>query len=367
MSIMKNDKPAIDPELEPLLDLLRDTPARDPRAVERGRAKYTSDVDKMFASNKAGNISWFDKLLTFGWLGQNREKAGMRRSMQLSTSVLLVALVLVVILFSGAGATAYAAQSALPGDALYRVKMTIEQTRVSLAADAAKRADLHLEFAEHRLDEISGLIAEGRYGEIERATQEFEYHVQQALTAMQTVAASDPLRAQELAARVTAALSEYARTLTGMMMNVPEDSRASMERAIITSQNAGNLPPAQFNENESENENINNNQSNSNGDDHSLDQSNQNGGFFNENENHNGVENTNQNSNENEGSNENINNQNGSDDQNSNSNLNDQDNNQNDSENDNDNDRHGGNDNDHDRDKGGNDNDSGGNDNGGDD
>jgi hypothetical protein len=360
MNPLKNENSTNDPELEALLDLLRETPERDPRVAAQGRARYISDADKMFASSKPDGSSRWEKLLAFGWLGQNREKAGLGRSMKLSYSVLLVVIILVVILFSSAGATAYAAQSALPGDALYPVKTTIEQTQVRLAADAARVAELHLEFAERRLDEIAVLIAEGRYGEIERATQEFEYHVQQALAAMQTVAAGDPLRAQELAVRVTAALSEYARSLSGMMMNVPEGTRSAMERAIITSQNTGSMSPTEFNENDNANENINANQDNSNGDDHSLYPSNQNDGFFNENENHNGEENSNLNSNANEESNENLSNQNDNEG-NSNSNLNDRDDNENDSGKDNTNDLH------NDNDNSGNDNDSGGNDNGGDD
>jgi hypothetical protein len=362
MNTLKNENSTNDPELEALLELLRETPERDPQVAAQGRARYISDADKMLASSTPDFLSWWEKLFAFFGFGQNREKAGLGRSMKLSYSVLLVVIILVVILFSSAGATAYAAQSALPGDALYAVKTTIEQTQVRLAADAAKIAELHLEFAERRLDEIADLIAEGRYLEIERATQEFEYHVQQALAAMQTVAAGDPVRAQKLAVRVTAALSEYARSLSGMMMNVPEGTRASMERAIITSQNAGSMSPAEINENDNANENINANQDNSNGNDYGLYPSNQNDGIFNENENHNGVENSNLNSNENEESNENLSNQNDNEG-NSNSNLNDRDDNVNNSGKENDNDHHGGNAND----KSGNDNDNGGNDNGGDD
>ena len=370
MHIIDNDKTPSDPELDALLKLLRETPARDQRAVASGSAKYITDVGEIFGTDKSSAFSWLERFLTLGWLGKKREPAGMRQTMKLSYSVLLAALLLVVLLFSSAGATAFAAKSALPGDALYQVKMSIEQAQVRLVADAARLAELHLEFAERRLDEISGLIAEGRYGEIERATQEFEYHVQQALVAMQTVAAGDPLRAQALAVRVTAALSEYARSLSGMMMNVPESTRASMERAIITSQNAGNVSPAEFSENVNVNENINDGPGNSDGDVLENDQSNQNGGLINEigNENHNGEDNTNLNSNENEATNDNQANQSGGDDQNSNSNLNDQKNdNQNDAGGGHDNDDSGSKDNDNDRDTDNNNNDHGGNDNGGDD
>jgi hypothetical protein len=365
MNNMDNQAPSNDPELDELLKLLRETPARDPRAVERGRAKFISELDQMFPSNNAAQASWLDKFLSLGLFRQTREN----KTMKLSYSIALVALVIALFLFSGAGITAYAAQSALPGDALYTIKTSIEQTQVRLAADAAKIAELHLEFAERRLEEISGLIIEGRYGDIDRATQEFEYHVQQALTAMQTVAAGDPLRAQALAVRVTAALTEYARSLSSMMINVPEDSRASIQRALDTSQGAGSMTPGEFSENENAaiNENINDDSGNTNGNDN--DQSNQNSGIGNENENENDNGNTNLNSNENDDRNDN---QNDGDDQNSNSNLNDRnDDNENDSDHDNDNDNRSENDNDNDRNDNDNDNDNhndnGSNDNGGDD
>lgn len=371
MDTADNQPLTTDPELEALLALLRDTPRRDPRVVARGRTKFISDVDQVFSANQMGLSSWLAKIFTFEWLGQNNGQSGSKRPLKLPYFVLLVALLLAIIFFSGMGATAYAAQSALPGDVLYNVKMSIEQTQVRLAADAAKLAELHLEFAERRLNEISGLIAEGHYGEIESATQEFEYHVQQALIAMQTVAAGDPLRAQALAARVTAALSEYAQTLSGMMINVPEDTRASMQRAINTSQNAGNVTPAEINENEDAS-GIIAPPVNSNGDEQQIDQSNQNGMFSNENENQNGEDNTNLNSNENQDRNENLDNQNDHEDQNSNSNLNDDDGeNENKSGDEHDggsNDNHRDDDDkDNNRDGGDNHNGGGGNDNGGDD
>lgn len=346
MNDIDNQAPMSDPELDQLLNLLRETPARDPQIVERGRAKFISDLDQMLPSKNSAQPSWLDKIFATGLFRQTRE----HNTMKLSYSIAVVALVIALFLFSGAGITAYAAQSALPGDALYSIKTSIEQTQVRLAADAAKIAELHLGFAERRLVEISGLIDDGRYADIDRATQQFEYHVQQALIAMQTVAAGDPLRAQALASRVTAALTEYARSLATMMMNVPETSRASMQRAIDTSQGAGGMTPGEFSDNENEviNENINDDPGNTNGND----QSNQNSGIGNENENDDDDGNTNLNSNENDDRNDNQNNQNDDDDQNSNSNQNDEDDdNQNDSGNDNDSGSGGDNENDNDDDE----------------
>jgi hypothetical protein len=148
----------------------------------------------------------------------------------------MAVLAIVLLLFGGAGATAYAAQGALPGDALYSLKTGIEATQVRLSRDAARQAQLHLNFAERRLDEIASLIAEGRFDDIGTATNEFEAHVQQAINALDVVSAGDPQRAKALALNISSALSRYSQILRGMLTEVPETVKPVMERAILTSE-----------------------------------------------------------------------------------------------------------------------------------
>lgn len=70
------------------------------------------------------------------------------------------ALVLCVIFGSG---VSYAAESALPGDALYAIKTYInEPARVALATSAEARAEVQIELAERRIEEAAVLAAEGR-------------------------------------------------------------------------------------------------------------------------------------------------------------------------------------------------------------
>ena len=146
-----------------------------------------------------------------------------------------------VLVFGGVSATAYASQFSLPGDALYPVKTSLEQTQLGLSLNAARQAELQLEFAQRRLDEVAALIEEGRYNDIETATSEFEYHIQQAIDTLELVAAGDPARAEELAAKIASALSSYASTLSGMMANVPEAVKPAFERAMNVFQPAGSV------------------------------------------------------------------------------------------------------------------------------
>lgn len=66
-------------------------------------------------------------------------------------------LVVVVLLSTLTTGTAFAAQSSLPGDLLYPVKTTTEDARVLFAGSSAAKAELNLEFAQSRLNEMSKL------------------------------------------------------------------------------------------------------------------------------------------------------------------------------------------------------------------
>jgi hypothetical protein len=234
--MMNNEPDSIDPILKAMLDELRPTPPRNAQNVAKGKERYLAEVDSLlvdpvFSRLPAGKLSLADRLNAF------KNSLGQRAVL---TAVVAVVAIL-VFLFGSAGMTAYAAQSALPGDALYPVKTQLERTQASLSADAAREARLYLRFAERRLDEIAGLIAQGRFDNITQATNEFQTHIQNALGALQLVSAQDPMAAAQLAADITAQLTRYAQTLAGMLANVPEPIQAQLQRAIQASQDASRL------------------------------------------------------------------------------------------------------------------------------
>jgi len=168
------------------------------------------------------------------------------RKRMVVTGIGLVVIVM-ALLFGSAGMTAYAAQSALPGDTLYGVKTSLEQTRISMARDASVRAELYLEFAENRLEEISRLIADKRYKDISDATKDFEMYANQAIAELEVVAQGDPQQAAVLTGRISEALSRYSRTLTSMLASVPEEVRAQLSQVIEAAQPQG-TPAVQANE-----------------------------------------------------------------------------------------------------------------------
>ena len=67
----------------------------------------------------------------------------------------VIAIVLVlVMLFGGSAASAYAAQGSLPGDVLYPMKTAIEDVSVDFSIDSASEVRLYLGLAEKRIAEI---------------------------------------------------------------------------------------------------------------------------------------------------------------------------------------------------------------------
>jgi hypothetical protein len=234
---------------------------------------------------------------------------------------LVTLVVLAVLIFAGIGITSVAAQSSIPGDALYSVKTTIEQTRLGLAQDAGNRAQMRMSFAEQRLEEIRQLIQEGRYREISPAVLAFEADINNAILELETVAKGDPARAARLAMDITSALTRYARTLTTMAATAPDSVKSEVSRALDTTQIAGSLEMPTGDDNA----NLNNND---NGDDHGNDNANLNN---NDNGDDHGNDNANLNNNDNgdDHGNDNANlnnNDNGDDHGNDNANLNNNDN-----------------------------------------
>ena len=230
----------IDPEVMELLNLIRNVPERNSNDISHSRERYLAQLNSLLQPEPISFKQWLILLISNRKFNQNSNNYLSRKNFVYS--FVLSIIVVAVIVFSGAGVTAYAAQSALPGDALYAVKTGFEDTRIRLAKNAAAQAQLHIKFAENRLDELSVLVKERRYSDIEAATNEFEFHVNEAIQALQIVSAGDPLGAQELAADISNALSRYVQVLLEMTAGLPESAQESILRAINISRSASQTP-----------------------------------------------------------------------------------------------------------------------------
>ncbi|MCL4559499.1 MAG: DUF5667 domain-containing protein [Chloroflexi bacterium] len=151
---MNSFNPSIDPideEAAALLDVLRSVPEPDPNAVQRGRAVF---LEQAGALSQA--VSPVEKRRHNWWNNLFPRKEPVKMT---AFATILTALVL---LFGGSGMTAYAAQSSLPDQPLYPVKLASEDLRSELAPNVQTRLNLQLEFANRRVQEMIDLVKAGQ-------------------------------------------------------------------------------------------------------------------------------------------------------------------------------------------------------------
>ncbi len=143
--------------------------------------------------------------------------------------------VVLLLVLSGAG-IAEAAQAALPGDALYSVKTSVEGIRLALAPDDFDKGQLLLTLAENRVDEIQQLAARGRYGEIPPTVQTFEVEVESATATRNRMDKTNAASAKALAQKVKETLSLSTAVLEAVLQTVPVEARPAIAHALDVSE-----------------------------------------------------------------------------------------------------------------------------------
>jgi len=147
----------------------------------------------------------------------------------------IVALILsILIALGGSGAVVYAAQDALPNEPLYAVKILSEDARVNLTGDDAARANLMLDLALRRANEIAATNGtNARVIEREQA---------QIASALQIAAQLNDAQMNQVLARAREVLNQTLQTIPA--------TAAAQARETITNQNgvvqAGLDDPATF-------------------------------------------------------------------------------------------------------------------------
>jgi len=141
---MKKNK--IDPQLIKLLDSMKEVPDRGLQAKQAGREIFLAQI-KNLKPRPLSQAQGIKKLRDSG-----------RRSW-VSRFAAIAAVLLV--LLSGLGGTAYAAQTSGPDDLLYGVKTLTEEIQVGLESNPEEKLDLYISFASRRMQEIQAQIKAG--------------------------------------------------------------------------------------------------------------------------------------------------------------------------------------------------------------
>jgi len=120
------------------------------------------------------------------------------------------------LVFIFGGGVSFAAEGALPGDALYSVKTNVNETvKVALATDTEAKANVQMQLAERRIEEAAALAAENR---LDTETQTalaaaFEAHASNATQEVATIDEEDSSAAAEMTSRFETRLAAHEEVL----------------------------------------------------------------------------------------------------------------------------------------------------------
>lgn len=165
----------IDDEVRPwlatlaALDPLAQVPPRAPEAMAKGLAAFLNEARSVPVSSAPPTRLPDWKHILF------------RKEMTPMNVLATIALML-TLTFSGAGVTAYAAQSSQPDEPLYGVKLATEDLRLGLSQDPQERLVLALNLVQVRTQEMAQLVQANRAVPVELQTR-LQSHVNTALEA----------------------------------------------------------------------------------------------------------------------------------------------------------------------------------------
>ena len=234
---------------------------------------------------------------------------------------LFATLFVLIALFAGTTMTAAAAQDALPGDALYAVKTSVEDLRLGMSWDTATEAEQSLLLADQRLQEINELLAQNRFEDVAVGVERFQHHLSDALDALETLQKSDPAAAQQLASLIASHLGQQSDFIGQILVNNPNFDLSALQASLTTG--SSQLDDNANSNDDSSNDNSDDDNVNSNDNDSSNDNSDDDNANSNDDDNGNdNSDDDNANSNDDDSSNDNSgdDNVNSNDDDNSNDN-----------------------------------------------
>jgi uncharacterized membrane protein YgcG len=141
----------------------------------------------------------------------------------------LIALIVVGMLTSVTGVTAFAADGAAPGDALYLVDTAVEQFSLTLTRSADGRLNLQLAIANERMAEAETLI---NAGEDAYANEALTLYDETVINIEATADQVDPDQRDEAQEKVKSNLDRHIAKMTELLDRVPPQARDNIERHI---------------------------------------------------------------------------------------------------------------------------------------
>jgi hypothetical protein len=103
-----------------------------------------------------------------------------------------ITLVILFLVFTGGAGLVLTGEDSLPGETLYSIKITTENTWLALTLQPTKKAQLHLQFAQEHLVACAIVASQGRYEDAEIALRNYERHMASAGRFASIMSKNDP-------------------------------------------------------------------------------------------------------------------------------------------------------------------------------
>lgn len=144
-----------------------------------------------------------------------------------ATLIVVLALVL-----AGGGGIVYASTDSLPGSPLYGVKRATEQVQLFLAPAGTKRTELHIKFAQKRLEEVQTL-AETK-GKVDEET--LAAIAEETELALEEVEGAHPADKSSLLEKLASLTERQQAVLKRVQAKAPEAAQKGLNKALEASQ-----------------------------------------------------------------------------------------------------------------------------------
>ena len=147
-------------------------------------------------------------------------------------TVATMLIVVLALVLAGGGGIVYASTDSLPGSPLYGVKQATEQVQLFLASTETKRAELHIKFAQRRLEEVQAL-AEIKGQVDEEALAAMAEETELALEETEKAPAQEK---PTLLDKLVSLTERQQAVLTRVQAEAPEAAQKGLNRALEVSQ-----------------------------------------------------------------------------------------------------------------------------------
>jgi hypothetical protein len=219
----------IDPELQMRLESLRSFPVRDSEKASLGRARFLAEADSLEQPVSIGRVQ---RLIN--WINNIQNKILSHERYPMLSKITAIFFVGILVL-SGAGVTAAAAQDALPGDLLYPVKTMTESAQLLFAQEDIQDIELQLQFADMRLNEMAELITDERWEDLVVAYDAFANHLALADEILSDLDRIDDSQIEHLVALMGNVLEKHDQILLIILRSAPPEI---LEELLSTIQDA---------------------------------------------------------------------------------------------------------------------------------